>query len=94
MPRRHLPVEVEALLDRTLLFHCSVCLAEFATGVANGNPAYPQWAVMRDQHGELVAAIPPSRLLTPDPARSSSRLPPLSYPYAGFRCNLTGATPR
>ena len=62
-----LPADVEALLDRTLLFHCSVCVAELATGVANGDPAHPRWRATRDHYVALVAAIPLSRLLTPDP---------------------------
>ncbi len=63
----NLPADVEALLDRTLLFHCSVCIAELATGVANRNPAHPRWAATRDHYGALIATIPLSRLLTPDP---------------------------
>ena len=62
-----LPADVAALLDRALLFHCSVCIAELATGVANGDPAHPRWRAARDHYAELTAAIPPSRLLTPDP---------------------------
>lgn len=61
-----LPTGVEELLDRALLFHCSVCIAELATGVANGDPAYPRWKAARDHYAELAAAIPPSRLLVPD----------------------------
>ena len=61
-----LAAEVETLLDRALLFHCSVCIAELATGVANGDPAHARWKATRDHYAELAAAIPPSRLLTPD----------------------------
>lgn len=61
-----LPPEVEALLDRSLLFHCSVCLAELATGIANGDPRHPHWCVTRDHYAEIMAAIPASRVLTPD----------------------------
>ena len=61
-----LPTEAESLLDRALLFHCSVCLAEIAVGVANGDPAHPRWTAARDHYAELIAAIPPTRLLTPD----------------------------
>lgn len=61
-----LPAEVAALLDRALLFHCSVCIAELATGIANGDSAHPRWRAARDHYAELVANIPPSRLLTPD----------------------------
>ena len=62
-----LPADVEALLDRALLFHCSVCIAELATGVANGDPSHPLWTATRDHYAGIVAAIPASRLLTPDP---------------------------
>lgn len=58
--------EVEALLDRALLFHCSVCVAELATGVANGDPSHRRWRATRDHYAGLAAAISPSRLLTPD----------------------------
>lgn len=61
-----LSAEIAALLDRALLFHCSVCIAELATGVANGDPAHPRWKATRDHYAELAASIPPSRLLTPD----------------------------
>ena len=61
-----LPAEVESLLDRALLFHCSVCISELATGVANGDPTHPRWRRTRDHYAELTVAIPPSRLLTPD----------------------------
>jgi len=42
-----LPPAVEALLDRTILFHCSVCVGEIATGVANGDPTHPEWKETR-----------------------------------------------
>ncbi len=61
-----LPAQAAALLDRALLFHCSVCIAELATGVANGDPAHPRSKATRDHYAELAAAIPLSRLLTPD----------------------------
>lgn len=61
-----LSAEVEALLDRALLFHCSVCIAELATGVASGDPAHPRWKATRDHYAELAAVPAPSRLLTPD----------------------------
>lgn len=61
-----LPAEVEALLDRTILFHCSVSVAEIATGVANGNPAHKAWKATRAVYAEVLGAIPETRLLTPD----------------------------
>ncbi len=63
----NLPTAVEVLLDRALLFHCSVCVAELAAGVANAHPAHPSWAAARAHYTELIATIPASRLLTPDP---------------------------
>ena len=62
-----LPAEVTALLDRALLFHCSVCVAELAVGVANGDPAHPRWKATREHYGALITTMPTSRLLTPDP---------------------------
>jgi predicted nucleic acid-binding protein len=61
-----LPAAVAALLDRGLLFHCSVCLGELAIGVGNADPAHPQWPALRDHYVDLFAAIPATRLLTPD----------------------------
>ena len=61
-----MPVEVETLLDRALLFHCSVCIAELAIGIGNKDPARPQWAQDRDHYKDLIAAIPAARLLVPD----------------------------
>ena len=58
--------DTAALLDRALLFHCSVCVAELAVGVANGDPGHTEWKRTRDYYAALVGAIPPSRLLTPD----------------------------
>ncbi|ESY89856.1 hypothetical protein [Mesorhizobium sp. LNHC209A00] len=54
------------LLERSLLFHCSVCLAELATGVANYNPAGPDWRQVRDYYTALFDTIPDSRILSPD----------------------------
>ncbi len=61
-----LPEHVSALLDRSLQFHCSVCLAELAVGVAAYNPKAPGWAKIRDHYAALFDAIPDSRVLTPD----------------------------
>ncbi len=53
-------------IDQALLFHCSVALAELATGVANADPSRPGWPAMKDHYADLFASIPPSRLMTPD----------------------------
>lgn len=54
------------LIDRALLFHCSVALAELAVGVGKADPAGAKWPALRDHYASLFAAVPPSRLLTPD----------------------------
>ena len=61
-----LPVALAEMIDRALLFHCTVALAELATGVANADPVRPGWDGMRDHYTALFAAIPESRTLTPD----------------------------
>ena len=33
-----LPLAAALLLERALLFHCAVCLAELTVGIANANP--------------------------------------------------------
>ena len=55
-----------ALLDRSLQFHCSVCLAELAVGVGAYSPQAKSWAAVRDHYAELFAAIPGQRVLVPD----------------------------
>lgn len=62
-----LPAAATVLIDRGLLFHCSVCVAELSTGVANANPKHPAWKALRDYYRDLIETIPPTRLLTPDP---------------------------
>lgn len=61
-----LPPEVEVLLDDALQWHCSVCLAELATGIANHDPAAPDWRRVRDTYAELFRAVPDGRVLIPD----------------------------
>ena len=61
-----LAAPVRDAIDRALLFHCSVVLGELAVGVANADPSRPRWPALRDHYSELFAAIPASRLLTPD----------------------------
>ena len=62
-----LPAAAASLVDRGLLFHCSVCVAELTTGVANADPGRPTWEALRDHYDGLIANIPTTRLLTPDP---------------------------
>ena len=57
---------LQQIVDRSLLFHCSVALAELAAGVANADPGHAGWATLRDYYAGLFAAVPDSRLLTPD----------------------------
>lgn len=61
-----LPALVQDLVERALLFHCSVCLGELATGIANANPSLPSWSALRDHYLELFGSIPSARLLNPD----------------------------
>lgn len=61
-----LPDRVAALLERSLQFHCSVCLAELATGIGAYSPQATGWAAVRDHYVELFATIPDSRVLTPN----------------------------
>lgn len=61
-----LPALVQDLVEGALLFHCSVCLGELATGIANANPSLPSWSALRDHYLELFDSIPSARLLNPD----------------------------
>ena len=60
------PALAQDLVERALLFHCSVCLGELATGIANANPSLPSWSALRDHYLELFDSIPSARLLNPD----------------------------
>ncbi|GJE58285.1 type II toxin-antitoxin system VapC family toxin [Methylobacterium trifolii] len=62
-----LPVPLRDAIDRALLFHCAVALAELAVGVANADPARPGWVALRDHYAELFAQVPETRILTPNP---------------------------
>ena len=57
---------VETALERAVLFHCSVCVAEIAAGIANANPSHKGWKNTRAIYGEVLGTIPATRLLTPD----------------------------
>ena len=61
-----LPAAAATLVDRGLLFHCSVCVSELATGVANADPSHVAWRTLRDHYTALISTFPPTRLLTPD----------------------------
>jgi predicted nucleic acid-binding protein len=61
-----LPSAAEALVDRGLLFHCSVCVSELSTGIANADPLHAGWKVLRDHYAGLIGSFPASRPLTPD----------------------------
>ncbi|SMF75274.1 Predicted nucleic acid-binding protein, contains PIN domain [Xaviernesmea oryzae] len=62
-----LPLPILALMLESLAFHCSVCISELATGVANADPYHPGWREFRDHYSHFVTTIPAVRLLTPDP---------------------------
>ena len=57
---------LQEAIDGALLFHCSVALSELAVGVANADPARRSWPALRDHYSALFAAVPASRLVTPD----------------------------
>jgi predicted nucleic acid-binding protein len=61
-----LPALVQDLVERALLFHCSVCLGELAAGIANANPSLSTWSGLRDHYIELFDSIPHARVLNPD----------------------------
>ena len=61
-----MPAAAAALIGRALLFHCSVCLGELATGVANADPTSPGWRAIRDHYTALIDAVPETRLLVPN----------------------------
>jgi predicted nucleic acid-binding protein len=58
--------DAAALLDGGLLYHCSVCVAELSTGIANARSSRPDWNKMRDYYEGLISRMPSTRLLTPD----------------------------
>ncbi len=61
-----LPDAVRAYLDRGLASHCSVCVAELTTGIANADPRHRNWKRTRDYYSGVIDAINVGRLLTPD----------------------------
>lgn len=61
-----LPAGAQTLVSRALTFHCSVCLGELATGVANADPTRARWPAVRDHYSELFDQIPATRLVVPD----------------------------
>lgn len=61
-----LPREVEHLVDQALQWHCSVCLGEITTGIANYSPAAPDWGRVKKVYAEVLGTIPDSRVLVPD----------------------------
>ncbi|MCJ2050146.1 type II toxin-antitoxin system VapC family toxin [Methylobacterium sp. J-070] len=61
-----LPEDLQGRIERALLFHCAVALAELAVGVAASDPVGPNWPALRDHYAELFGQIPDTRLLTPD----------------------------
>ena len=50
-----LPAAAAELLDRSLRFHCSACVAELATSVANADPSRAGWKALRDHYTALIA---------------------------------------
>jgi len=64
----NLPEPVALLLDRSLQFHCSVCLSELAVGVGAYSPDAPGWVAVRNHYVEQFEAVPANRVLVPDAA--------------------------
>lgn len=60
-----LPESARFFVERALLFHCSVCLAELATGIANLDPTSAGWRPARDHYANLFNTVPDTRVLTP-----------------------------
>ena len=61
-----LPTGIEPLLDNALQWHCSVCIAEIAAGIAHYDPTAASWRRVRRQYGILLRSIPDTRLLVPN----------------------------
>jgi predicted nucleic acid-binding protein len=61
-----LPDNAQMLIERALLFHCTVSLGELAIGVANADPTSAGWVALRRHYIELFDSIPTTRLLNPD----------------------------
>lgn len=61
-----LPADAARLVDQALQWHCSVCLAELTTGIANYSPAAPDWGRVKEVYAEVLGAIPDNRVLVPD----------------------------
>ncbi|MGX7704291.1 type II toxin-antitoxin system VapC family toxin [Methylobacterium sp. Gmos1] len=59
-----LPDTVATFIERSRLFHCTICLSEIATGIANAAPARG-WSAIRDHYAAVFEAIPAHRLLVP-----------------------------
>jgi len=63
-----LPPAIAWLAHQNRLYHCSVCLGELLTGVANADPSQPGWTTLRNHYVSELASLPQNRILTPDAA--------------------------
>ena len=61
-----LPAAARALVESALMFHCSVCLGELATGLAARDVTRPDWASALSHFDGLFTRIPDTRLIRPD----------------------------
>ena len=61
-----LPAPARSLVESALMFHCSVCLSELASGLAHRDVSKPDWVRGRDHFAALFDRIPSKRLLAPD----------------------------
>ncbi|MGJ3263791.1 MAG: type II toxin-antitoxin system VapC family toxin [Salinarimonas sp.] len=61
-----LPDAVRSLLDRSRLYHSTVCLSELAVGIGALPLSHPRRRDIVSHYEELFAEIPASRLVLPD----------------------------
>ena len=61
-----LPASARRLVEGALMFHCSVCLAELASELANADVSHPRWSDTRNHFDAVFSRIPDTRLLVPD----------------------------
>lgn len=62
-----LPDRARVLIDRGIIFHCSVCLGELAVGLGNYDPRSSRWADTQAYQIALFESLLAPRILTPDP---------------------------
>ncbi|HXP77695.1 MAG TPA: hypothetical protein VN823_26410 [Stellaceae bacterium] len=61
-----LPLPVQALVDNAIQYHCAVCIGELTVGLGNLDPGSRGYRAVRKHYADLIAAMPPHRILVPD----------------------------